>query len=479
MPENFGDDKEEDLLSSLAKITYHIRREKREENRTFFNRWEEAMRRVTSHQVELPDPYKGFLLINALNLSEQDIKNLMNFTRGSISMKDVKEWVRKHETKLMAKEVGIENVKTRGKANTSSSSTASVHHITADEQGEYEDENELYEAVLEELDGEDEGARPEGDPDGEDEEALDEHEVREVLNTLVQKRTFSQSMKLKKAKELARGYGGWKGSGEDKGKPGKGKLIDQPKQNSRCAICKRVGHWHRECPDGKGRGKSNTKENYYMEKIHEAQSEEACFCGYLEEDEQVKDDSMKDFKDEKFFHLVDYEDYLDREIYGDQTRHFVEDYEPNLEEEGEEPGTGVEMDVEKTPLMPPTVTSTTSGKSPTEPEGDRQPSVFTVVTSSHHVAGQQQSSHSRYIRSNALRLVRVLGEMKRKFFLFLGILVCGGMHLRIMITLKTATGGKRSPYCHIPHPRQGASPKKMDVQPSIQGVREWQSGKTP
>ena len=79
-PENFGDDKEEDLLSSLAKVTYHIRRDRQEGHRAFFNnRWEEAMRRVATHQVVLPDAYKGFLLINALNLSEQDIKNMMNF----------------------------------------------------------------------------------------------------------------------------------------------------------------------------------------------------------------------------------------------------------------------------------------------------------------------------------------------------------------------------------------------------------------
>ena len=44
-PENFGEDKEEDLLSSLAKVTYHIRRDRTEGHRVFFNRWEEAMRR--------------------------------------------------------------------------------------------------------------------------------------------------------------------------------------------------------------------------------------------------------------------------------------------------------------------------------------------------------------------------------------------------------------------------------------------------
>ena len=114
----------------------------------------------------------------------------------------------------------------------------------ADEHTDYLDENEIFEAALEELGDEGEENGPDGEGEGEEDETLDEHEVREVLNTLVQKRTFSQSMKLKKAKELARGYGGWKGSGKEKGKQGKSKLIDQLKQNSRCAICKRVGHWH-------------------------------------------------------------------------------------------------------------------------------------------------------------------------------------------------------------------------------------------
>ena len=396
LPENFGDDREEDLLSSLAKITYHIRREKNEEHRIFFNRWEEAMRRVNSHKVELPDPYKGFLLINALNLGEQDIKNMMNFTRGSISTKDVKDWVRKHETKLMAKEVGIELNRNKGKTASSSSATASVHHIVTDEHTDYLDENEIFEAALEELEDEEEENGPAGEGEGEEDETLDEHEVREVLNTLVQKRTFSQSMKLKKAKELARGYGGWKGSGKEKGKQGKSKLIDQLKQNSRCAICKRVGHWHRECPDGKGRGKSATKENYYMEKIKEEQSEEAFFCGHLEVSEPTVEENMKDFNDEKLFRLMDPEDQLDREIYGDQMRHLEEDYEPPEEAFMEQEGTVVEMDVKKDSLMPPTVTSTTSSKSPTEPEGDRKTSVFAVVSSSHSVAGQKHTSHSRY-----------------------------------------------------------------------------------
>ena len=80
-------------------------------------------------------------------MSEQDIKNLMNFTRGSVATRDVKEWARKCETKLMAKEVGVETSKNK-KTTSSTASTASVHHMMADEHAEYNDENEVLEACL-------------------------------------------------------------------------------------------------------------------------------------------------------------------------------------------------------------------------------------------------------------------------------------------------------------------------------------------
>lgn len=92
--------------------------------------------------------------------------------------------------------------------------------------------------MLEELDGDYEGLEQEEDL-GTEGDPLEEHEVREVMNTMLQKRTFSQSMKLKKAKELARGFGGWKGSGRIKENKGKVEQLN----------------WHRECPDGKTKGK--------------------------------------------------------------------------------------------------------------------------------------------------------------------------------------------------------------------------------
>lgn len=61
-PEYFGEDREEELLSALSKVTYHLRRGKDEAHRPFFNRWDEAIRKVEEHGVHLPEKYLGFLL---------------------------------------------------------------------------------------------------------------------------------------------------------------------------------------------------------------------------------------------------------------------------------------------------------------------------------------------------------------------------------------------------------------------------------
>ena len=285
-PEYFGDDKEEDMIGSLAKLTYHLKRNRDEKHREFFNRWDEALRKTKEHGIDLPDRYLGFLMINALGLDETTIKNLLSYTRGSIATKDVKEWTRKFETKLLAKDIGQEPKKTVGQSAVQKG-TQAVYNLAAEATDFAEDEDEIHqvEAALEELhDGDGQTAV---DDEDQSELVLDEHEAAEVLNTMLQqkRKTFSQSWKLKKAKEVARGYGDWKGKGsQGKGKTkGKGLSIDELKSMTRCRNCGRVGHWHRECTEPKR--EKNAKEINFLEP---EEFDEASFCGWME----INDEDM-------------------------------------------------------------------------------------------------------------------------------------------------------------------------------------------
>lgn len=284
-PEYFGEDKEEELLSALAKLTYHLRRNKDEPCRTFFNRWDDSVRKTEEHRVHLPDKYLGFLLINALQMSEADIKSMMAFTRGSILVSDVKNWCRRHEMKLQAKEVGVD------RTSKTSSSTRSNLYYTLDDDSVIEDEDELLalDEFMREIGDEVPGEPPDGEP-SEFDDILDEHEVKEVLSTMManRKKTFAQSLKARKAKALARGFGQWKD------RPGQGKgqasmstsgymkggyyrmTLGEAKAKSRCSKCNQIGHWHKdpECP--KNQGNKAKEVNYLV-------SDEVTFCGLLEE----------------------------------------------------------------------------------------------------------------------------------------------------------------------------------------------------
>ena len=280
--ENFGEDRDEDLLSSLAKVTYHLRRARDESHRAFFNKWDTAMRKVAEHKVQLPPKYEGFLLVNALCLSESEIKSCLNYTRGSIISRDVREWVRKHETKLQVSQVGIE----KDKKSSSSGAKVSAHYLQNHEDADDEEDDEIHalEEALVDLTGEDGASMVQNEDDV---YTLEESEAAEILSTMLagKKTTYAQSIKAKKTRELARGYGGSsKGKGGRFKSAGDGTMVfqkdgkqvrmtlEEVKKITKCAICRKVGHWHRECPE------KNTKEQHYIT----LESEEASFCGYLE-----------------------------------------------------------------------------------------------------------------------------------------------------------------------------------------------------
>ena len=282
-PEYYGDDQEEHLLASLSRITYHLKRQRTENARQFLARWEAAERKVQEHKVNLPAIYKGVLLINALGLAEGDIKALLNFTQGSIEPKDVQHWLRKHEAKLQANQLGNDPAAKTGKTAASAvhlvedSTGATLEKAENDTDGE---EVEAMEAMLADLT---EDPLPEDD-------VFEEQEAAEILAMMLneKKKTFTQSAQLKKDKELGRGYrSGYQGGNNRTGsgpiRPGTYRLsIAELKQRTRCQKCGRIGHWKRECPGTSSTSQSNhQKETHYLE-IDVEDYDDAMFCHFLE-----------------------------------------------------------------------------------------------------------------------------------------------------------------------------------------------------
>ena len=276
-PEHYGNDKQEHMLTALARITYHLKRSKTETWREFFIRWDTALRRVHEHQIKLPEAYEGFLLINGLQLSEGEVRQMLNFTHGEISPKSIKEWLRKSESKLSASELGADRKKVINTVLYAGDPQEGEADGTgmSDEEASEVQELEAYLTQIQE------------NHELKEEDYVTEEEAAEILSTMLQyqkKKTFAQSQKDKKDRELSRGYRS-QGSattyrkGFGRGAPGGSfkVTIEALKKRTRCGICNAIGHWHKECPK---KGQEKTNETHYVEKLSE--TNEAYFVNHLE-----------------------------------------------------------------------------------------------------------------------------------------------------------------------------------------------------
>ena len=298
--ELYGDDAREDMLNTLYKVTYALRREKNETHKAFFSRWENCVRRLSEHEVTLPPEYLGFLLTMALQLSSEEVKLLMNFTQGRLSQKDVKEWVRVHETNLKLGSSG--NAKR-------STQVMHVEEHSDIEDGEDGDNIEILMGALDSLE------EPIPENDMHEGDVFDESDAKDILSTMIKeyakgttKRTFKAVNDAKRAKGLARGYGSTRdignkfqnGKGGDYVKTGESHKvsIEALKRRTRCSHCRRVGHWHKECPD---KNKPKVKEANYLT----YDNEEAYFLHFLDFRRASRRNSGSGAGDEFFEGAVD------------------------------------------------------------------------------------------------------------------------------------------------------------------------------
>ena len=109
--EFYGEEKRESMLAACARLTFHLKRQRGETARAFMTRWDSAERKIREHDVRLPQEYLGFLMVNALQLDSEKTKLLLNYTKGSLQVADVKSWLRVHETDLDMNNLGSDRKK--------------------------------------------------------------------------------------------------------------------------------------------------------------------------------------------------------------------------------------------------------------------------------------------------------------------------------------------------------------------------------
>ena len=271
--EFYGEELREDMLAACSRITFHIRRQKGEKARTFLTRWDNAERKVREHGVALPAEFLGFLLVNALSLDSEKVKQMLQYTKGGLKVTDIKEWLRVQEADLDMTSLGNEKKKTTGHYMLEPEEVHAMQHIP--EEHEVSDDEEPVDVLLTAFNELEDG--------GEELPSVEftEAEAQEILMTMVKDkqnkknhRTFAGSKHAKNNRDLARGFGAGR-SGVLR--PGSYKVsIEEIKKRTKCNNCNEVGHWHRECPRKSRGGANNPKNNksqemHYLETFQEAE----------------------------------------------------------------------------------------------------------------------------------------------------------------------------------------------------------------
>ena len=244
--EFYGEEKRESMLAACSRLTFHLKRQRGESARSFMTRWDTAERKVREHEVKLPSEFLGFLMVNALQLDSEKTKLLLNYTKGALTVADVKDWLRIHETDLDLSHLGSEKKKSGTTSNylLDYDNVSEIQLMDASEFDETEstEPTEVLMAAVADLD--DEGF---GDPDV----TLTESETKEILMTMIKDgkgkgRSYAGAMKAKKNRDLARGFG----AGRDGVlRPGTYEVsISELKKRTKCNKCGQLGHWARECP---------------------------------------------------------------------------------------------------------------------------------------------------------------------------------------------------------------------------------------
>ena len=111
--EFYGEEKRESMLVACSRLTFHLKRQRGESARSLMTRWDTAERKVREHEVKLPPEFLGFVMVHALQLDSEKTKLLLNYTKGALTVADVKEWLRIRETDLDLSHLGTEKKKSQ------------------------------------------------------------------------------------------------------------------------------------------------------------------------------------------------------------------------------------------------------------------------------------------------------------------------------------------------------------------------------
>eukprot|EP00435_Cladocopium_sp_Y103_P028466 s235_g7.t1 len=245
-PEYYGKEELESLYHAMFKLFFSELRKDDDDLPAFRSRFEQAVRKVKKHKVELPPEALGFLFLKQSKINGESLERLITLTKGDLKFESVVDGLRRLKMRLLD---GDESkcIKNRHLwiqeqvADHQNDDVQSAVHASADD----DDDMELIEQALAELDADEHAA-----------DEVTEEGAREILMTLIKQKiqkpvnmSYRQLQQQKKEVRNSRGYRPVNVQNNVGG--GMRRDLQQLKAVTRCKSCGELGHWHRECPSKK------------------------------------------------------------------------------------------------------------------------------------------------------------------------------------------------------------------------------------
>eukprot|EP00435_Cladocopium_sp_Y103_P038998 s1685_g10.t1 len=201
-PEYYGKEELESLYQSMHKLFYSDLRKSDDDLPAFRSKFEQAVRKIRKHKVELPPEALGFLFLKQAKISSESFERLITLTNGDLKFDAVVDGLRRLKMKLLD---GDEQVLSKQKHLWVQESMDDDPQGAPLEPQSDGDDMELIEQALADLDGD-------GAAQSQSQE-LTEDGAREVLMTLIKQKinkpvnmSYRQVQHQKREVKNARGY---------------------------------------------------------------------------------------------------------------------------------------------------------------------------------------------------------------------------------------------------------------------------------
>ena len=239
-PEYYGKEELESMWNAMYKLFFSELRRPEDDLSAFRSRFEEAVRKVRKHKVELPSEALGFLFLRQAKVDTETMERLITMTNGDLKLDAVVEAMRRLKMRLLD---GEEKNTKKSHLWIQEAMSQEQDHETEPSHPEDDEDLSILEQALGELEG-----------DVLPSEEVTEDSAKEILMSLIKQKisrpvqmSYRQVQQKKAEVRNSRGF-------RPVNMGATRRDVEALKAVTRCRNCNELGHWHRECPKKQDRG---------------------------------------------------------------------------------------------------------------------------------------------------------------------------------------------------------------------------------